>query len=218
MTNPNTIDRPDIVQALTDFGKEISRENKPYITEIIAVSSWEGLLHGCSLFLVIPEIAYEYKVIDIEVIDVSVCKVRFITLATGQIEIFNVSISNGSAALIACLDTIKLLGLFKLAISSLVDRVELKRSFRADVSNRIIPGEARIAVLRDGSRINAGWIKVEKGKVTFYTGKALRELWRPGLTPDQQRIADEIKKWSIDELIANGYMEVRPVSDFREII
>jgi hypothetical protein len=218
MTNTQTLDRPDIVAALTEFGKDISQENEPYINEIISVSSWDGILHGCSLYFVVPEIAYEYKAIEIEVKNVSTCVVKFITLATGQVASYPISINNGSAELVSNLNTIKSLQLFKVAITSLVDRVELKKSFRADVSNRIIPGEARIAVLLDGSRINAGWIKVEDGKVTFYTGKALRELWRPGLTQEQQRIADDIKRWPMDKLMANGYMEIRPISDFREII
>jgi hypothetical protein len=218
MTNTQTLDRPDIVSALTEFGKDISRANNPYINDIIAITSWEGILNACSLYFVVPEISYEYKAIEIEIKNVAVCVVKFITLATGQIASYDISIKNGSAELDAYLNTIKSLQLFKAAITSLVARVELKRSFRADISNRIIPGEARIAVLWDGTRINAGWIKVEGGKVTFYTGKALRELWRPGLTSDEQRIADKIKKWPIDELMANGYVEVRPVSDFREII
>src|SRR5450432_405585 len=148
MTNTQTLDRPEIVAALTEFGKDISQENRPYINEIITVSSWDGILHGCSLYFVVPEIAYEYKAIEIEIKNVTTCVVKFITLATGQVASYPISINNGSAELVSYLDTIKSLQLFKMAITSLVDRVELKKSFRADVSNRIIPGEARIAVLR----------------------------------------------------------------------
>jgi hypothetical protein len=131
---------------------------------------------------------------------------------------YDISISTGAAELVDYLNTIKSLQLFKIAINSLVDRVELKRSFRADVSKRIIPGEARIAVLQDGTRINAGWIKIENGTVTFYTGKGLRELWQPGMSLEQQRTAEEIRQRPIEELKSKGYVEIRPLSDFQEII
>jgi hypothetical protein len=215
MTN---IDRPDIVNVLKAFGSEISREYKPYIQDLVSETSSDGQLHGCSLYIIVPEIAYEYKVVDIEIKNVALCQVRFITLATGQAEKYNVPIDNGTAALIGCLNLIRSLGLFKLAIESLVQRVDLKRSFRSEVSKRIVPGEARVAVLTNGQQISAGWISIDNNEVTFYTAKALRELFRPGMTEEEQIIANEIKGRPLEQLKEQGYVDVRRMSDFREIL
>ena len=48
--------------------------------------------------------------------------------------------------------------------------------------------------LKDGRTINYGVIRVTDNEIVYYTGKGLREMWKPDMTEDERKISDELKR------------------------
>ncbi len=218
MGNPHNIDRPDIVDELDKFGRTIAAEHSGYLEDVVITSSRNGRLESCSLYLLAPAIRYEYKVIEINIESIAEAYVRFITLATGQIETYPANISQGPADISVRLSHIKSLGLFRAAIDALINRVNLKKEFRGDIASKIVIGQAKVALLKNGERINVGWIEVKDNKVWYYTGKGLRELWRPAMTTEELHIAEKLRTLPMEEKIAQELVAVRDLSDFEDIL
>jgi hypothetical protein len=222
MNNPHRVDRPDLIEVLDNFGKEICNDRKDYFTSLTTSSSFEGCLIDFSLYILAPEIEYEYRVINVELLDIENLRVRVFTLATNQTESYDINISNGTIEFQNKLYEISNLGLFKLALQSLIDQIELRREYRASTStftirNKIVSGQARIATLMDGQRINVGWIRIEGDEVFYYTGKGLREIYKPNMNEEEKKKAAELQKWTEEQLIKGEYIAKRKLSDFKDI-
>lgn len=48
--------------------------------------------------------------------------------------------------------------------------------------------------LKDGRTVNYGVIRVTDNEVVYYTGKGLREMWKPNMTEEEKKRAEELKK------------------------
>ena len=55
-------------------------------------------------------------------------------------------------------------------------------------------------------------ISLDDNKVTYYTGKGIQEM---NESPER---ASEFKKFSMEELISKGYVEITPISQIERII
>lgn len=86
------------------------------------------------------------------------------------------------------------------------------------ILSKIKEGEARVAILKDNQRINVGWIKVEGDEVVYYTGKGLREIFKPNMTEDEKKKSEELKKLSEAELIKGDYIHKRKISEIKDVI
>jgi hypothetical protein len=217
MDNPHLIDRPDLVKLLEAFGKEVSRGKEEYYTPIVTVTSSEGSLIEFTLYLLAHQISYEYRAINVEVHN-QVLHIRFYTLATKQSENYQVDISNGTSSFTVQLNKIGNLGLFKAALEFLVNQTELKREYRSSpILSQIVIGQARVAVLYNGDKINVGWKKIEGDEVVYYTGQGLYNIWRPNMTEEEQKKAENYKKLSDSELKQLGYLDKRKISEFKSL-
>jgi len=169
------------------------------------------------LYFIAPEIAYEYRAINVEILGTKL-KVTFFTLATKQPEPFIVDISSGINSFKIKLTQIGNLSLFKAALQFLVNQTLLKREYRgAPIKKQIIPGQAKVAVLSNGDRMNVGWIRIEGDEVVFYTGKGLYNIWRPNMSSTDQKKAEEYKKLTEEELKALGFLDRKKISEFKLI-
>lgn len=220
MNNPHQVDRPDLIEILDSFGKDICENKKEYFTSLTTTSSFEGVLTDFSLYILAPEISYEYRVINVELLDETTVRIRFYTLATMQSEPYDVDISNGIDEFKNMLFEISNLGLFKLALESLIHQIHLKRESRTyPIRNKIIPGQARVAVLQNGQKINAGWIRFDDDNyVVYYTGQGLREMWKPNMTAEEQERANTLKQKKESELIKEGMIARALLSDFIDVL
>lgn len=215
--NPHQVDRPDLIKILETFGKEVCKGNEEYYTPIVTVTSSEGSLIEFTLYILAHQIPYEYRAINVEVHNQSL-KIRFFTLATKQSEHYSIDISMGTASFQIQLNSIGSLGLFKAALDFLINQTDLKNEYRnSPIKEQIILGQARVAVLKNGERINVGWIRIEGNEVVYYTGQGLYNIWRPDMTKEEQIKAEGYKKLTETELKKLGYMDKRKISDFNLI-
>ncbi len=104
-------------------------------------------------------------------------------------------------------------------------KIGIKPNFKREVSGYINPdivsklkfNDTPILTLSDGSRINAGTIRIEDNHLVHYTGKGLREIWKPNMTEEEIKIAAELKKMSEEYLAENNYIAWTPLDTIVDI-
>lgn len=219
MNNPHHIDRPDLVKILEDFGNSVCITQNEFITPVVTVTSSEGILMDFTLYILAPEISYEYRAINVELIDQNHLTVRFFTISTKQEEPSDIDISNGYSIFENILNGIQSSVFFRAAIRFLIDQTLLKREYRnGSIRDKIVIGQARTAILENGNRINVGWLRIEGNEVLFYTGKGLSEMWKPNMNNMEQQSAERLKQLPEKELIKQGYLDKKNIAEFIDII
>ncbi len=60
---------------------------------------------------------------------------------------------------------------------------------------KINEGHADVMTLKEGTKMNCGIIRVTQNlsKMIFYTGKGLREMFKPDMTEDEKAKSTELK-------------------------
>ncbi len=78
-------------------------------------------------------------------------------------------------------------------------------------------------VLKNGQTVNYGVISIDDKQVIYYTGKGLREMWKPNMNAEEKIEADRLKK--IDDepngkekLIASGHIAITPLDQIERVI
>jgi len=78
-------------------------------------------------------------------------------------------------------------------------------------------------LLKDGNTVNYGVIRRNENEVVYYTGKGLRERWRPSLRENEKTVAENIKKIGEEynceqKLIESGHITVTPLEQIVRVI
>jgi len=73
---------------------------------------------------------------------------------------------------------------------------------------KVNEGHAGVMTLKDGTQMNYGVIRVTRNlsKMIFYTGKGLREMFKPEMTEKEKAKATELKKLDEKTLMKLGYI------------
>lgn len=73
---------------------------------------------------------------------------------------------------------------------------------------KVKEGHAGVMTLKDGAQMNCGVIRVTQNlsKVIFYTGKGLREMFKPDMSEEEKVKANELKKLDEKTLMHLGYV------------
>lgn len=217
LDNPHQVDQPNLIAILEGFGKEISDYAKDYFSYLITSSSAEGVLTDFTLYILAPEIAFEYRVINVEIVNVVELRIFFFTLITKQTQKFDVDISKGTDKYENKLKEILSNSMFNASLKFLVDQINMKHEYSDEITGKIIIGQARVAKLKTGERINVGFQRIEGDKVYYYTGKGLRLMFKPNMTDKEQTEANRLKKLSEDEQINEQLLAWKNFSDFEDI-
>lgn len=218
MKNPHNIDKPSLIEIIEIFGKEICKKHTDIIKPIVITTISESILVEYTLYIFAPEISYEYRILNFEVHQ-NTLKAYFFTLATKQVEIDTIDISNNTDLYINYLNKIKETNVLKSAIQLLVNQVQLRRDYKTEpIRDKIVIGQARVGVLNNNDKINVGWIRIENDEVIYYTGKGLREIWKPNMTEEERNKAEQLKSKTETELIKLNYIERRKINDFKDIV
>jgi hypothetical protein len=98
-------------------------------------------------------------------------------------------------------------------------------NFRKEVTGHIDPeivAKLRsdgtvVLTLKDGNRIKAGTIRIEDNYLVHYTGKGLREIYKPSMTEDEMKIARELENKSEEYLTENNYIAWTPLDTIVDI-
>jgi hypothetical protein len=217
LDNPYQVDQPNLIAILEGFGKEISDYAKDYFSYIITSTNVEDVLTDFTLFIIAPEIAYEYRVINVEIINIKELRITFFTLITKQTQKFDVDISKGTDEYENKLKEILSYPLFNASLKFLVDQINLKHEYSDEVRGKIVIGQARVAKLKTGEQINVGFQRIEGDKVYYYTGKGLRLMFKPNMTDVEKMEANRLKKLSEEDQIKEQLLAWKKISDFEDI-
>ena len=73
---------------------------------------------------------------------------------------------------------------------------------------KVNEGHTGVMTLKDGTQMNYGVIRVTRNlsKMIFYTGKGLREMFKPEMTEEEKEKATELKKLDEKTLMKLGYV------------
>lgn len=84
---------------------------------------------------------------------------------------------------------------------------------------KIKENHAGVITLNDGSKINYGTIRITQNmnKLVYYTGKGLREMFKPDMNDEEKKTAEELKKLDEKTLKRSGHIAEIPLSDIKEI-
>jgi hypothetical protein len=104
-------------------------------------------------------------------------------------------------------------------------QIGIKPKIREKVTGYINPeivaklklNDTPILTLSDGREINAGTIRIENNYLVHYTGKGLREIWKPEMNPEERVVAEELKKMSEEYLTENNYITWTPLDKIVDI-
>lgn len=72
--------------------------------------------------------------------------------------------------------------------------------------------------LRDGQTVNYGAIRVIDNNFVYYTGKGLREMWKPAMIEEEKKRAEELKRNCEQKLIDSKHIAIKPLDDIVRVI
>lgn len=84
---------------------------------------------------------------------------------------------------------------------------------------KVREGHAGVMTLKDGTQMNYCVIRITQNmaKVIFYTGKGLRELFKPNMTEEEKENAEQLKKLDEKTLMKLGYVSEMAVADIQAL-
>ena len=84
---------------------------------------------------------------------------------------------------------------------------------------KVKEGHAGIMTLNDGTQVNYGVKRVTQDatKMVYYTGKGLREMFKPDMNIEEQKIADQLKNLDEKALMKSGHIAEILLSDVKEL-
>ena len=84
---------------------------------------------------------------------------------------------------------------------------------------KIKENHAGVMTLNDGTKANYGTIRVTQNmsKLIYYTGKGLREIFKPDMTEDEKHKAEELKKLDEKTLMRSGHIAEILLSEIKEL-
>ena len=217
LDDPSSFYQSNLIEILEGYGKNISDYAKDYFSHTVTSSTAEGTLTDFTLHIIAPEIAYAYEVVKVKIINITELNITFFTLVTKQKENYLIDISQGTAEYENRLREILSSNLFNASLKFLVDEILSRREYSNEVRDKIIIGEAKKVRLKSGEIVNAGFQRIEGNEVLYYTGKGLKDIFDPNMTPEQHEVAEQLKRLSEEELMRDNYMARAKISDFEEI-
>ena len=83
---------------------------------------------------------------------------------------------------------------------------------------KVKKGHAGVMTLKDGTQMNYGVIRVTQNmsKMIFYTGKGLREIFKPDMTEEEKTKAEQLKKLNEKTLMESGHISEMFLTNFKE--
>lgn len=84
---------------------------------------------------------------------------------------------------------------------------------------KIKENHAGVMTLNDGTKHNYGTIRVTQNmsKLIYYTGKGLREMFKPDMTDEEKKKSEELKKLDEKTLMKSGHIAEIFLSEMKEL-
>ncbi len=123
-----------IYNILVKYGNQITNYAKDYFSSIVTTTSVEGVFKEFSLYIIVPDIGFEYRTLNVEIINIDEVQVNLYTLKTNQVEPFKVNISKGYGKLDAKIADLLNRPLINYSFKFLVNQVKIKKEYRRSIS------------------------------------------------------------------------------------
>lgn len=84
------------------------------------------------------------------------------------------------------------------------------------------PNHAGSLRLKTGRTINYGVIRVDENQLVYFTGKGLREIWKPNMSEEEKQQA-EILKASLEQengekkLLESNHIAITPLDEIEQV-
>lgn len=84
---------------------------------------------------------------------------------------------------------------------------------------KVKEGYSGVMILNDGTKMNYGVIRVTQNlsKMIFYTGKGLREMFKPDMTEEEKTIAANLKKLDEKTLMKSEHISEILLTSIKEM-
>ena len=119
-----------IERVLHDFGEEIYAYAKEYFNYIVTTTTENDNVRDASLYIFVPEIGYNYKILEVSYNDAENVTVRFYTLKSRQTEETVINIKAGLNPLYEKISNILNTKLANEIFRFLVNQVRIKKETR----------------------------------------------------------------------------------------
>ncbi|UMQ43229.1 hypothetical protein MKS83_05925 [Chryseobacterium sp. Y16C] len=117
----------ELTKVLYSYGKEIADYSQGYFDHLVTTTSTEGQFLGASLYIIVPEISNQYKILDINLGDsLDEIILTYIPLKTDQRADFTINIKNGLKDLTDKIEEILNSSLVQATFRHLISLVKLK--------------------------------------------------------------------------------------------
>jgi len=119
-----------IESILHEYGQEIYDYAKGYFNYVVTTTSVEDDVTDASLYIIVPEIGFDYKVLELSYKDINNVTLRFFTLKTNQQEIDEIEIKNNWDKVYNRISQLLNTKLANETFRFLIDQISLKRESR----------------------------------------------------------------------------------------
>lgn len=117
----------DLTKVLQSYGKEIAVYSRGYFDHLVTTTSSEGQFLGASLYIIVPEISNQYKILDINLGNsMDEIILTYIPLKTDKREDFIISIKNGFNGLTDKIEEVLNSSLVQATFRHLINLVQIK--------------------------------------------------------------------------------------------
>ena len=84
---------------------------------------------------------------------------------------------------------------------------------------KVKENHAGIMTLIDGSVHNYGVIRITQNmnEMVYYTGKGLREIFKPNITNEEKQISEHLKTMTENDLIKSGHVAKIKLAEVKEL-
>lgn len=121
-----------IEKIMHEFGQEIYEYAKGYFNYIVTTTSFEDDLKEASLYIIVPEIGYDYKILELSYVDVENVELKFFTLKTREIEVDRICFKKNWDLVYDRISELLSTPLANQTFKFLVEQVDMKRENREE--------------------------------------------------------------------------------------
>ncbi len=115
------------VDLLEKYGKKITDYSNGYFSHAVATTMVDDNLKDISLYILAPEIPYEYRIINIEIINIQTVKLSMFLIGNNSPQSLSINISKGLESLDNSINDLLSSVMANESLRLLVYQIELKR-------------------------------------------------------------------------------------------
>jgi hypothetical protein len=123
---------PNIPKMLSKYGEQIKSYADDYVDYTITTTSINDVIKTYSLYLIVPEIGYDYRVVSLDISGLEIVELTYLTLITKQTEVYKIDVKKDLSVLEDKLNFIFGHELFNASMRFLVEQVHIKREYSRD--------------------------------------------------------------------------------------